>query len=581
MKSSAGNQSTEAPAISGEAALRRENAELKEQLRESRETLDAIRNGDVDAVVVAGTDNVPRVYTLETADRSYRLLVEEMQEGALTLTAGGEILYCNPRFAQLINLPAEQVIGGYLKRFFTGDQWTMIGEMITRGSKGEFLLLANGGHEVAAHLSFSALHGAEAQLGDLYCCVVTDLTEQRRTGDALRVSHDALIAQVAERERTEELLRQSQKMEAVGQLTGGVAHDFNNLLMVILGGLNILSREPTPERRNRLLDGMRQAAERGAALTRQLLAFARRKDLRPEPIDLHRHLSGLRELFDRSLRGDVNVKTLLDDDVWPICVDPGDFEIALLNLCVNARDAMPQGGFITITAHNRAEMNEHGVKGDFVVLSVSDTGEGMSAETIARCMEPFFTTKDVGKGSGLGLAQVYGFARGSDGTVMIDSKIGRGTTVSLLLPRSQKAPLLQEVESNTEPTVVGLILAHVLLVEDDALVAELTTDMLHEIGYQVTHVTSAQAGLSALEKNKQIDLIVSDVMMPGGMDGVSFAKTIRNRWPNAPIVLVSGHTQAVQPQTASLAIQLLAKPYSLEDLAGALRAAKRQSQTLN
>ena len=563
--------------MTGEAALRRENSELREQLRESRETLDAIRNGDVDAVVVAGTDNVPRVYTLETADRSYRLLVEEMQEGALTLTAGGEILYCNPRFARLIHLPAEQVIGGSLKRFFTDEQWANIGEMIKRGTKGEFSLRSNGGHEVAAHLSFSALHDAEEQLGDLYCCVVTDLTEQRRTGDALQASHDALISQVAERERTEELLRQSQKMEAVGQLTGGVAHDFNNLLMVILGGLNILNRDPTPERRNRLLDGMRQAAERGAALTRQLLAFARRKDLRPEPIDLHRHLSGLRELFDRSLRGDVNVKTLLDADVWPICVDAGDFEIALLNLCVNARDAMPQGGFITITAHNRANLQEHGLKGDFVLLSVSDTGEGMRAETIARCMEPFFTTKDVGKGSGLGLAQVYGFARGSDGTVLIDSELGRGTTVSLLLPRSEKAPLLEAIESKTEPTVVGLILAHVLLVEDDAAVAELTTDMLHEIGYQVTHVTSAQAGLSALEQNDKINLIVSDVMMPGGMDGVSFAKEIRARWPNAPIVLVSGHTEAVLPQTASLAIQLLAKPYSLEDLASALRAAKRQS----
>ncbi len=577
MKSATEDQSAEATAVTGEAALRRENSELREQLRESRETLDAIRNGDVDAVVVAGTDNVPRVYTLETADRSYRLLVEEMQEGALTLTAEGEILYCNPRFARLISLPAEQVIGGSLKHFFADDQWAIIGTMIKRGLKGEFSLLSNGGQQVAAHLSFSALHGAEDQLGNLYCCVVTDLTEQRRTGDAMRASHDELISQVAERERTEELLRQSQKMEAVGQLTGGVAHDFNNLLMVILGGLNILGREPTPERRNRLLDGMRQAAERGAALTRQLLAFARRKDLRPEPIDLRRHLSGLRELFDRSLRGDVNVKTLLDENVWPICVDAGDFEIALLNLCVNARDAMPHGGFIEITAHNRPNLQEHGLTGDFVLLSVSDTGEGMSPETIARCMEPFFTTKDVGKGSGLGLAQVYGFARGSGGTVLIDSEIGRGTTVSMLLPRSETEPSLPEGESQAEPTVVGLILAHVLLVEDDPLVAELTTDMLHEIGYQVTHVTSAQAGLSALAGNEKINLIVSDVMMPGGMDGVSFAREIRNRWPNAPIVLVSGHTEAVLPQTASLAIQLLAKPYSLEDLASALRAAKRQS----
>jgi PAS domain S-box-containing protein len=568
----------EQPAREGEAALRLQIAELREQLRESRETLEAIRNGDVDAVVVAGADNVPRIYTLETADRSYRLLVEEMQEGALTLTGNGQILYCNPRFARLTKMSPEHIIGGSLKHFFSESDWAIIRGMIASESKGEFLVLASGGEAVATHLSFSALHGAEPDVGDLYCCVVTDLTEQRRSGDALRASHDALLAQVAERERTEELLRQSQKMEAVGQLTGGVAHDFNNLLMVILGGLNILGRDPTPERRNRLLEGMRQAAERGAALTRQLLAFARRKDLRPEPIDLHRHLDGLRELFDRSLRGDVNVKMLLDANVWPICVDAVEFEIALLNLCVNARDAMPHGGIINITAHNHANFQEQGLAGDFVILSVADSGEGMSAETLARCMEPFFTTKDVGKGSGLGLAQVYGFARGSGGTVLIDSELGRGTTVSLVLPRSHIAPSVNEIESKTEPTVVGLILAHVLLIEDDASVAELTTDMLHEIGYQVTHVTSAQAGLTELENDEKINLVVSDVMLPGGMDGVSFARQVRERWPHLPIVLASGFSEAVQPETETLPIQLLAKPYSLEDLASALRAAKRQSK---
>ncbi len=267
---------------------------------------------------------------------------------------------------------------------------------------------------------------------------VTDLTEQRRTSDELRSTHEALLLQVAERERTERLLRQSQKMEAIGQLTGGIAHDFNNLLMVISGGLSILERDPTPERRQKLQEGMRQAAERGAALTRQLLAFSRQKELHARAIVIPRHVEGMRELLDGSLGGDVVVKTQFGADVWPVHVDEGELEIALLNLCVNARDAMLPNGEAALlsAARNHLSFNEMQLMGDFVELSVTDTGEGMDAETVSRCFEPFYTTKGVGKGSGLGLAQVYGFVKGSAGAVQIESKPREGTTVSLYLPRS-------------------------------------------------------------------------------------------------------------------------------------------------
>jgi PAS domain S-box-containing protein len=546
---------------------------LRQRAREAEETLDAIRNGDVDAVVVCGADGVARVYTLETADESYRLLVEEMQEGALTLARTGDILYCNAKLAELVEIEPARVIGGSLQRYFAAGDWPAVLEMIGSEAKGEVAVLTAGGRRVPAHVSFSALRGGN-QSGEVFCCIVTDLTEQLRTADQLRTAHAALLLQVAERERTERLLRQSQKMQAVGQLTGGIAHDFNNLLMVISGGLSILERDPPAERRRKLLDGMRQAAERGATLTRQLLAFSRQKELHPTPIALPRHVEGMRELLDGSLGGDVRVTTAFDPDVWAVRADAGEFETALLNLCVNARDAMPNGGTITIAARNRSDLRENELTGDFVEVSVTDTGEGMDAETVARCLEPFYTTKDIGKGSGLGLAQVYGFACASGGSVQIDSKAHEGTKVFLLLPRSE-APLEADrrVPVGTTPELQEVAATRVLLVEDDPAVASLTTDMLEELGYEVVRVASAQAGLTALAEPNEFEVVLSDVMMPGGMDGISFVRELRARGVDLPMVLVSGYAEAVKRGPEYQNIPLLAKPYRLDELARALRRA--------
>jgi PAS domain S-box-containing protein len=573
MKSPAGKEaSTAAPDANTQQLLRQENAALREKLREAEETLDAIRNGDVDAVVVSGADNEPRVYTLETADQTYRLLVEEMQEGALTLTRGGDILYCNKRLAALVETQPERVIGGSLARFIAAADWPNVLDLIACESKGELGIKTERGNIIPTHVSFSALGGDGPKGEEIFCCIITDLTEQRVTADQLRDAHAALLAQVAERERTERLLRQSQKMEAVGQLTGGIAHDFNNLLMVISGGLSILDRELTAERRKAVREGMRQAAERGAALTRQLLAFSRQKELYAKPIAIPRHVEGMRELLDGSLGGSVTVRTVFDPDVWPVRVDEGELGIALLNLCVNARDAMPQGGTITIAAVNRANLREYGISGDFVEISVSDTGVGMDAETITRCLEPFYTTKDVGKGSGLGLAQVYGFAHGSGGSVHIESRAEEGTKVLLLLPRSNESPSAVPPRAESRHGVSTCAPGHcrVLLVEDDVQVASLTSAMLDELGYEVIPVTTGQAALNELAATPGIGLVLSDVMMPGGMDGMALVREMRQRKISLPVVLVSGFSVAGKRDAEMEGIPLLPKPYSLGDLAAQL-----------
>lgn len=383
---------------------------------------------------------------------------------------------------------------------------------------------------------------------------------------------------IAERTRVEETLRQAQKMEAIGQLTGGIAHDFNNLLMVITSGLDLLSRhDHDPERRQRLRERMRQAASRGAALTTQLLAFSRPQALKREAVDLARHIGRMRELLDRSLRGDVHIQLEFSETLWCIEVDPGELELAVLNLAVNARDAMPAGGTIIVRGENRPADGQHGE--DQVCLSVIDSGTGMPAEVRMRAFEPFFTTKEVGKGSGLGLAQVYGFARQSGGSVLISSEPGEGTTVSMLLPRSLKIPAErnkapQSMNEKAELARTG----SVLLVEDDDQVAALVSDMLREIGYDITRAASAASALGALANGRDIDIVFSDVMMAGGMDGVGLAKEIRARRPGLPILLTSGYAERARKAAEGEGIPLLAKPYAIEDLARALEAARQGQQ---
>ena len=394
---------------------------------------------------------------------------------------------------------------------------------------------------------------------------------------ALAEAVEQLRVEMDERARVEETLRQAQKIEAIGQLTGGVAHDFNNLLMVISGGLDMLDRQTDPDRRRRLMDGMVQAAQRGASLTRQLLAFSRRQTLRPEPVDVASQMGGMRELLDRSLRGDVHVEFDFPDTLWPVEVDPGELELVILNLAVNARDAMPNGGTILVRGENLPNLNDEQIAGDYVRLSVVDTGVGMSPEILSRVFEPFFTTKEVGKGSGLGLAQVHGFATQSRGTVRIRSEVGRGSSIELYLPRSLSTP-------SRERHLIDLNMVRpkksnhgrILLVEDDDEVAALVSEMLGQLGYEVTHAASGAAALGALADGRAVDLVFSDVMMPGGMNGVELAREIKRRRSDIPVLLTSGYSEAAVHDAELAGLQILPKPYHIDELAAALSAAKAE-----
>ncbi|WP_247655399.1 response regulator [Stutzerimonas frequens] len=410
------------------------------------------------------------------------------------------------------------------------------------------------------------LEARERASNQLEALVVERTSELEKANQELRT-------QMAERAQIEETLRQAQKIEAIGQLTGGIAHDFNNLLMVISGGLDMLDRRADPARRERLMDGMRQAAQRGSALTRQLLAFSRRQSLEPESVDLVLRIGRMRELLDRSLSGDVHVEVQFEPDLWPVEVDPGELELVILNLAVNARDAMPNGGSILIEACNAPDEDVMGLRSDFVRLTVADSGTGIPEEVRARVFDPFFTTKEIGKGSGLGLAQVYGFARQSGGTVWIESECNRGTSVIMLLPRSARVPDQPDTEQLAEDDSSNASIGTVLLVDDDKEVAALVGEMLEHLGYRVTHAASATDALSALQNGCKVDIVFSDVMMPGGMNGVELAREIRTRALGVPVLLTSGYAEAAQKSAAAEGVHVLAKPYRLEELATALREA--------
>jgi signal transduction histidine kinase len=390
----------------------------------------------------------------------------------------------------------------------------------------------------------------------------------RRAGE-LATANQALQTQMEERAKAEDALRQAQKMESLGQLTGGIAHDFNNLLAVILGNLALLRKRATgDERTMRLIERAIQGAERGAALTQRLLAFARRQDLSPRSVDVPELVADMSNLLRRSLGAEIGVVTNFPA-LPPVKVDPNQLELALLNLAVNARDAMPGGGTLTIAA--RAQTVTPGdpgglEPGSYVSISVVDTGIGMDEATLARATEPFFTTKGIGKGTGLGLSMVQGLAAQSGGALHITSRPGEGTTAEIWLPVGEDKP---EAEKSATPS--GPAPAHgptILVVDDDALVAMATADMLEDMGHTAIQVPSGRRALQELEANPAIELVITDQSMPG-MTGVQLASAIRSRWPHIPVLLATGHAEV--PERIQLNLPRLDKPFLQHTLADALR----------
>ena len=394
----------------------------------------------------------------------------------------------------------------------------------------------------------------------------------RRTGVGVDMTTQRLL---------EQQLRQSQKMEAVGQLTGGLAHDFNNLLTGIMGNLELVRRRVDQGRfdnMDRYLEAAHGASRRAAALTHRLLAFSRRQTLAPSPTDVNRLVSGMLELIRSTLGPAVHIEVDHDADLWLTQVDPNQLENALLNLCINARDAMAQGGTLIIRTANstllpKAAAARQLPPGDYLTLSVSDTGSGMSNDVIVHAFDPFFTTKPMGKGTGLGLSMIYGFVRQSGGNVHIQSQVDVGTTMTLYLPRSRA--------ESTEPDEALIPVAPpqagqgetVLVIDDEPTVRMLVTEALKDMGYTAVEAADGASGLHILESNRQIDLLVTDVGLPGGLNGRQVADAGRALRPGLKVLFITGyaHNATAWEDQLEPGMHLLTKPFSMEDLTGRIR----------
>ena len=404
-----------------ETDYRAEIEDLRARLMEAEEAIEIIRGGGVDAVIVGGPSG-QQIYSITNADRPYRLLIEQMKEGAVTLSNEGVVLYCNEAFAASLERSAGQISGRPFNEFLIQTDIPVFEGLLNCADGGRAIvtMVTAGQTEVPINLSLSPLPDANARI---VCGVMTDLRPLRQSTQQLAEAGVRLADQIAERERTEALLHQAQKMEVVGQLTGGLAHDFNNLLMIISGNLDLIRRRVTDEQMVLRLEQVLLAVRRGAKLTQQLLAFSRIQSLSPESVCINDLLPEIEMLVRRAVGSEIEVQFDLVEGLWSCRVDPNQLESAILNLAINARDAIRNGGTVKIATENirldnaaAAALGEI-APGKYVAITLSDTGSCMPQAVLSRVFEPFFTTKEVGKGSGLGLSQVYGFARQSGGPV--------------------------------------------------------------------------------------------------------------------------------------------------------------------
>ena len=567
--------------------------DLERRLDEADETLGAIRRGEIDAVVVSNQPGQHRVYTLESADRPYQIMVEQMQEGAVTLRADGTVVYCNHRLATMLRVPQERMIGQGLQRFMLADCVTSFASLLNdakrAGGRRELTMRTSDGQTVPVYVSLNAMHDDHTTL---LCGVVTDLTAQKVHLQELAEANARLSTEIAERERVEGALRQAQKMEAIGQLTGGIAHDFNNMLQGIIGGISLAKRRIVSghaEDAPKMLEGAEMAADRAATLTRRLLGFSRRQALNPKLLELGDLIAGMEGLIQRTVGPAVKVDVQLKDRCWPVRCDPNQLENALLNLAINARDAlMPKGGRLVIkTTHrvlDQADVDgwEGATPGDYVCVSVADNGIGMPPDVLAHAFEPFFTTKPDGQGTGLGLSQLYGFVQQSDGAIRLESEVGVGTTVHIYLPRGHEEPTDARSAAPTERQQkprADATPATILLVEDEPLIRDIVADALQARGYRVIEAADGPAGLRALRETLQtpnagkVGLLVTDVGLPGGLNGRQMADAARELMPRLPVLLITGYGgDAINDERLAPGMDVLAKPFSLEALTERVQA---------
>jgi PAS domain S-box-containing protein len=500
----------------------------------------------------------------------YRAVVDSALDAIVTTDAEGVIQWMNDAAVRHFGYSAEEAVGRAIGLFLPhpGD-WPLDGTQ--EGAQGS-VIETDGRRKDGSviHLDVAASHWTGG--GQLFVTgILRDSTERWVAAETLRRLNEDLERKVEERtgEREEALAKlfASQKMESIGQLTGGLAHDFNNLLAAILSNLDILrKRLPNDPKIRRLLDGAIHGAERGASVTARLLAFARRQELKPETVDVGEMVSGMTELLERSLGAAIQVKVDIPSGLPAMHVDLNQLELAMLNLAVNARDAMPFGGSLSISAAPVTFREAVSVPdlspGDYIRISVTDTGVGMDDTILAQAREPFFTTKGPGKGTGLGLSMVQGLAVQSGGALRLRSKPGKGTTVDLWLPKSR------DVRSKT-PVVTPALAApqrrlNILLIDDDVLVRMGTLDMLEDLGHVVTEVGSAAEALTILQAgNTKVDVVITDQAMPG-MRGSELAADLAKKYPGLPVILATGYAEL--PNGADPGLPRLSKPFRQDDI---------------
>ena len=498
---------------------------------------------------------------LRESERQFRLFTEAATDHALIrLDARGVVSGWNAGAQRIAGYVEAEIVGHHFSRFYTtaaraaGAPERALAMAATSGSYEDdgWRVRKNGSLFLAA-VVIDAIRDEEGKLIG-FANIMRDVTER----------HEAR----AKLQRAQEQLALSQKMEALGQLTGGIAHDFNNMLMVVSGNAQILKRRLRDPRNLRAIEAIELAAVRGETLTRQLLAFSRRQALNPTVISLRQGVAAFRDLLVSSARDNIKVVIDIHRNVWPVLVDVHELELALVNLVVNSRDAMPDGGTITITARNvrlqPEDTTEH-LRGEFVALLVADTGCGIEAGVLPKVFEPFFTTKQLEKGTGLGLSQVYGLARQSGGTATISSRVESGTTVTVYLPRSQR-PLSDRPIVEGEPPPGS---ETVLLVEDNPEVQEVVGLLLEQLGYRVFYKESPTAALDLLASGEPIDLVFTDVVIPGDLDGLALAHRVKQKYPDIAVLLTSGYARAAN--TLETGFPIVRKPYQLSTLACAIR----------
>jgi PAS domain S-box-containing protein len=490
------------------------------------------------------------------SERRFRYLVEGVTDYAIyMLSPEGIVTNWNSGAQRIKGYLADEVIGTHFSRFMRDeDRADRVAErsleIATKEGRfeNEGWRVRKDGSLFLAHIIIDAIHNNAGELIG-FAKITRDITEKKIAEENLAQANAALL--------------QVQKMDAIGNLTGGVAHDFNNLLTVISNGLEIFARSNHDPKNFHLIETMKRAVSRGSTLTQQLLSFARQQPLKPEPHDVNQLISSFDLMMRRAVGSNIHINLELEESPLPVLVDSTSFETSLLNLIVNAKDAMPDGGQIRITSRKRFVAKnevEDLPEGYYVELNVTDTGQGISKENLQHVLEPFFTTKEVGKGSGLGLSQVFGFVKQSEGGIKIKSEVNIGTSVSILFPAKDDDTILANAVDETSDTV--------LVVEDDQDVLWATSQIFNLLGYQVHQASSGEAALEILRQGTKVSLVFTDILMPGGINGIELARTLRDSNPNLEIILASGYPlPALKKEHGDLEeFKFLHKPYDFDDI---------------